>query len=111
MLNAASHLPELSKSQLIARGKKLQAPSSNIQRSSKLQTPSAHHNTWSLEFEVSLVLGCWWLVLSFFCHPDLRAELLDFAVHTIRLPRIATTPAVPDEPVTEQRPVVFRHEF
>src|ERR1017187_5932402 len=74
MLNAAPHLPELSRSQFIAWGKKHQAPSSNIQRSSKLQTSGMHHNFWSLEFEVSLELGCWCLALSFFLHPDLRAE-------------------------------------
>src|ERR1035441_9640355 len=110
MLNAAAHLPELSRSQFIARGKKLQAPSSNIQRSSKLQTSGMHHNFWSLEFEVSLELGCWSLVLSFFLHPDLRAEFLDLAVRAVRVARIAAAAAMPDQPVADQRPVLRSEE-
>jgi hypothetical protein len=42
---------------------KHQIPSSNIQRNIKLQAPNVAYTPRQLELEVSLVLGCWNLVL------------------------------------------------
>src|ERR1035437_4419801 len=92
MLNAASHLPELSKSQEFINHK---------------DTKTQRHKDTKF---VKAILGAfvsWWLIF----HPDLRAELLDFAIRTIRLARVAAAAAMPDEPVAEQRPLFLRHEL
>ena len=44
-------------------------------------------------------------------HTDLRAKFLDFAIFTIRLAREAAAAAMPDEPMTEQRPIFLRDEL
>src|SRR5258708_28707695 len=50
--------------QRMAAMRKLQIPSSNIQRSSKLQTPTpSAHWFWRLVVGASLELGCWSLEL------------------------------------------------
>src|SRR5882762_10734019 len=68
--------------------KKLQAPSSNIQRNAKHQTsilrPTTHGVVWSLDVEASLELGAWMLALS---------QLIPFLQH---LPQ-------PPGPAREQR--------
>jgi hypothetical protein len=45
---------------------KLQIPSSKLQRNTKHQAsmPASHVRAWCLKFGISLVLGCWSLVLS-----------------------------------------------
>ena len=48
--------------------------------------------------------------LNLVCHADLRAQLFDFAMAAIRFARAATAASVPNQPVTEQRPLLLRHE-
>lgn len=45
-----------------------------------------------------------------FCYSDLRAQLFNFTIFTIRFARAATAAPVPNQPVTEQRPLLLRHE-
>src|ERR1017187_4391272 len=59
MLNAAPHLPELSRSQFIARGKKLQAPTSREAPNYKHQARTTAFGAWILEFLWSLDVVAW----------------------------------------------------
>src|ERR1039458_7874287 len=42
-------------------------------------------------------------------HGDTRAERLDLAARAIGVARVTPAPAMPDQQVTEQRPLVLRH--
>ena len=50
---------------------------------------------------------CWRRIL----HTDPRAERADLAPRAVRLPRDASAPAMPDQPVAEECPILLRHEL
>src|SRR5664279_5385305 len=44
-------------------------------------------------------------------YSNLWTQLLDLTIHTVRFARSAAAAAMPDEPVTEQRPTFLRHQL
>src|ERR1035437_547810 len=84
MLNAASPAPELMSNQEFMNN--------------KVTKQRSLVSSWFLRF----------FAVNFYS--DLRTKFLNFTVRTIRLARVAAAAAMPDEPVTEQRPLFLRHE-